>query len=152
MDDTHTSIVVRRNPGYNANLKKEWLVLKAGACVGEFDDRAEAIALLEKVISELPKRPERSLSRVQELQQELCNTPRNERKHRKQLKAEIKIIKAQEGHEKEKSKERRVKKVETTTEAKKSPLQEAYDVLLPKTTHYHKKRRGRCNREKGDGR
>ena len=57
-----------------------------------------------------------------------------------------------EEREKEKGREKRVETVveETTeTKAEKSPLTEAYEVLLPKKFHYHKGRRGRCKCEAG---
>jgi len=103
MAGTYGGVVVRRNPGYNPNLVKEWLVINAGACVGQFDDKSEADAHCEKVIGKLPKKPsEIKLSRRHELKNELRNTPRKEIKKRRQIKAELEVLKAQEGRTKEK--------------------------------------------------
>ncbi len=149
------SIVVRQNPHYIPSLTKDWLVIDAGTCVGQFDNEAEANAHCETIVEGKPKREESTLSRYQELKNEYRNTPRKEIKKRRELKAELKLIKAQEGHTKEKTQAKQVKKVETTTETKESPLTEAYKVLLPKTYHYHKKtsshpgRRGRCTCKEG---
>lgn len=150
---TNETVVVRRNPGYNSLLTKEWLVINAGACVGQFDNESEANTYRDEVVEQLPKREERQLTRTQELREALRITPKKEVKKRRQFKAELQLIKTAEAREKETKQEKRVKTVvEEMTEAKESPLSEAYKVLLPKKFHYHKGRRGRCKCETGDNR
>jgi len=134
------SVVVRRNPGYNPNLDKEWLVLHAGVCVGEFDKRSEADALCAKVIEGLPTSQESGLSRRQELKNEYRATPKREIRKRRELRAELDLIKAQEAQAKEKGKTKRVKKVVEYL---------CDEHAKAKTFHYHKGRRGRCSCERG---
>lgn len=77
------------------------------------------------------------------LYEEFYTSTRRENRLKKQEKAEAKIV--------ESKGQRRVKGLaprNTTVKPEKkeeSPLTEAYKVLLPKTYHYHKGRRGRCS-------
>lgn len=119
---TYERVVVRRNPEYNPNLTKDWLVINVGTCVGEFDSKKEAETHRDKVSGNLPKISEVKLNRKQELKNELRNTPKKEIKKRRQIKAELELLKTQDGRTKAKTRE------------KKSALSEAYDVLLPKKT------------------
>ncbi len=139
--DKDLSIVVRKNPHYMDFLTKNWLVIEGGTCIAQFDDEKEANTHCDKLIDAKPKQDESNLSRLQELKNELRTTPKKEIKKRRELKTEIGLAKTHEGQTKEKSKTKRVKKVETTTEVK------------AKTKgHYHKGRRGRCSCAEGDTR
>ncbi len=100
MKEKYERVVVRRNPEYNSNLTKEWLVINSGTCVGEFDSKEEAETHRDKVIGTLSKSSETKPSRRQELKNELRNTPKKEIKTRRQIKAELELLKAQEGRTK----------------------------------------------------
>lgn len=169
---TEGTVVVRKNPGYNPKLTKEYLVLNAGTCVGEFDSKAEAETYCAKIIGELPKHEDSGLSYRQQLQYAYRSTPKKEVSKRRELKNELQLIKAQEAQQSGKTRRALKKGLDAAKKGQlvparedyskyvkngKSPLTEAFEILLPKakTFHYHKKssshpgRRGRCTCKEG---
>jgi len=164
---TEGSVVVRKNPGYNPKLTKEYLVLNAGTCVGEFDSKSDAETYCAKVIDELPKHEDSGLSYRQQLQYAYRSTPKKEVRKRRELKAEIALLKAQEAQTKEKGKTKKLiaKGLEEAKQGKLVNAKEDYskrvkkevkyfceEHVKAKTFHYHIGRRGRCSCKTGDDR
>lgn len=87
-----------------------------------------------------------SSATIHRLYEEFYTSTRRVRREKRQEKAEAKIVKAVVNRKRVKGLAPRTTKTAPKVKAK-TPLAEAYDVLLPKNYHYHKgtKQRGRIS-------